>query len=66
MAEALEHAADEGLPEIGPRGGKLWKPRYLVRREAWHVLDHAWDRGPRVRLSVAAIDSGVAVGPGAR
>jgi len=35
-------------------GGELakgtWPPRYLARRTAWHVLDHAWemqDRTPR-------------------
>jgi hypothetical protein len=27
----------------GPRGGRLWTPRYAVRRIAWHVLDHAWE-----------------------
>jgi hypothetical protein len=21
----------------------LWSPRYLVRRSAWHALDHAWE-----------------------
>ncbi len=20
-----------------------WSQRYLVRRDAWHVLDHAWE-----------------------
>jgi hypothetical protein len=28
-------------PERIPRSGKLWSPRYLVRRTAWHALDHA-------------------------
>ena len=23
--------------------GSLWSPRYLVRRSAWHALDHAWE-----------------------
>jgi hypothetical protein len=27
----------------GPRGGRLWTPRFAVRRIAWHVLDHAWE-----------------------
>ena len=40
---ALERAVTDGLPEAGPRGGKLWTPRYFVRRAAWHVLDHAWE-----------------------
>jgi DinB superfamily len=40
---ALERAASGELPKRGPRGGKLWSPRYFVRRAAWHVLDHAWE-----------------------
>jgi hypothetical protein len=40
---ALARAVDEGVPERGPRGGALWRPRYFVRRSAWHVLDHAWE-----------------------
>jgi len=43
VLQALTRAVAEGLPESGPRGGKLWTPRYLVRRAAWHVLDHAWE-----------------------
>ena len=31
------------IAEYGPRGGKRWSPRYFVRREAWHVLDHIWE-----------------------
>ena len=26
-----------------PRRAKLWTPRYVVRRSAWHALDHAWE-----------------------
>src|SRR6266542_4855375 len=26
-----------------PRSGRLWTPRYAVRRSAWHALDHAWE-----------------------
>ncbi len=44
MAEQL------GLPEKGPRGGEIWKPRYFVRRIAWHVLDHAWEIEDRMIL----------------
>jgi len=40
---ALEIAARDGLPERGPRGGRIWTARYFVRRAAWHVLDHAWE-----------------------
>lgn len=43
VLEALTRAVTEGLPERGPRGGKIWTPRYFVRRAAWHVLDHAWE-----------------------
>ena len=40
---ALRRAVTEGLPASGPRGGRIWLPRYFVRRDAWHVLDHAWE-----------------------
>jgi hypothetical protein len=42
-------AAQRGeLPGRGPRGGVIWKPRYFVRRVAWHVLDHAWELEDRI------------------
>jgi hypothetical protein len=47
---ALELAARGEGPESGPRGGKIWKPRYFVRRVAWHVLDHAWEIEDRVQI----------------
>ena len=40
---ALGRAVTEGLPATGPRGGKIWTPRYFVRRVSWHTLDHAWE-----------------------
>ena len=40
---ALAAAARGEIPEEGPRGGKIWTPRYYVRRVAWHTLDHAWE-----------------------
>ena len=43
VRETLSRAVTEGLPETGPRGGKIWTPRFFVRRDAWHVLDHAWE-----------------------
>ena len=43
VGKALKAAATAELPERGPRGGIRWKPRYFVRRVAWHVLDHAWE-----------------------
>jgi hypothetical protein len=41
--QALAAAAHGELPSRGPRGGKLWPPRYFARRVAWHVLDHVWE-----------------------
>jgi hypothetical protein len=46
--EGLTRAAHGELPEIGPRGGRRWKPRQFVRRAGWHVLDHAWEIEERV------------------
>lgn len=43
VLEALAYAATHEMPEKGPRGGIRWKPRYFVRRVAWHILDHAWE-----------------------
>jgi hypothetical protein len=31
------------VPDVGPRGGSRWPPRYAIRRAAWHILDHAWE-----------------------
>jgi hypothetical protein len=44
----LAAAAQGELPERGPRGGAIWKPRYFVRRAGWHVLDHTWEIEDRV------------------
>jgi hypothetical protein len=43
ILEALGASVRGEVPEFGPRGGKRWSARYFVRREAWHVLDHAWE-----------------------
>ena len=43
ILKAVAAAVAGDLPTRGPRGGKLWVPRYFVRRIAWHVLDHAWE-----------------------
>lgn len=43
MLEALGASVRGEVAEFGPRGGKRWSGRYFVRREAWHVLDHAWE-----------------------
>ncbi|HEY0734620.1 MAG TPA: hypothetical protein VGD69_06915 [Herpetosiphonaceae bacterium] len=46
--DALAAAVHEGVPEHGPRGGKLWKPRTFVRRATWHMLDHIWEIEDRI------------------
>jgi hypothetical protein len=48
MLDALAASVRGEVPEYGPRGGKRWSGRYFVRREAWHVLDHAWEIEDRV------------------
>jgi hypothetical protein len=48
ILSALEVAANGEVPEQGPRGGKIWPPRYFVRRVAWHVLDHVWEIEDRI------------------
>jgi hypothetical protein len=48
ILEALKAAAHGEVAERGPRGGIRWKPRYFVRRVAWHVLDHAWEIEDRI------------------
>jgi hypothetical protein len=48
ILDALAAAAHGEVAERGPRGGIRWKPRYFVRRVAWHVLDHAWEIEDRI------------------
>jgi hypothetical protein len=48
ILNTLQRAVKEGLPERGPRGGKIWPARYFVRRLAWHLLDHAWEIEDRI------------------
>jgi hypothetical protein len=43
FVEALEARARGEVPDVGPRGGKRWSPRFAVRYTAWHALDHAWE-----------------------
>lgn len=45
---ALAASARGQIPARGPRGGVRWSPRYFVRREAWHILDHVWEIEERV------------------
>ena len=48
ILEGLRAAAHGEVAARGPRGGIRWKPRYFVRRSAWHVLDHAWEIEDRI------------------
>lgn len=48
MLLGLAASARGEIPERGPRGGVRWKPRHVVRRSAWHWLDHAWEIEDRV------------------
>lgn len=43
MLEGLAASARGEIPARGPRGGVRWRPRHIVRRSAWHWLDHAWE-----------------------
>lgn len=43
ILEGLAASAHGEIPATGPRGGKRWRPRYFVRRLAWHVVDHVWE-----------------------
>jgi hypothetical protein len=48
MLEGIAASARGEIPARGPRGGVRSKPRYIVRRSAWHWLDHAWEIEDRV------------------
>lgn len=52
ILKTLAASARGKIPEYGPRGGKRWLPRYFARREAWHVLDHAWEIEDRLEESL--------------
>ncbi|HYU56835.1 MAG TPA: DinB family protein [Actinomycetota bacterium] len=43
VLEGLAASARGEIAPRGPRGGVRWRPRYFVRRVAWHALDHAWE-----------------------
>ena len=49
IAEAIVARARGEAPKRVPRSGRLWSPRYAVRRTAWHALDHAWEIEDRLR-----------------
>ncbi len=46
VALAHRDAVMEALAELGTRessGAGGWPVRYVIRRMAWHILDHAWE-----------------------
>lgn len=43
IRDGLRASAHGEIPAKGPRGGIRWKPRYFVRRDMWHLLDHLWE-----------------------
>ena len=45
---ALQAGMDGGIPEKGPRGGKVWPLRFYIRRAVWHTLDHVWEIEDRI------------------
>ncbi len=49
ILKTLKASARGEIAPYGPRGGKRWSPRYFVRREAWHVLDHIWEIEDRMK-----------------
>lgn len=44
----LQGRRDGSIPDVGPRGGARWQPRFALRYAAWHALDHAWEIEDRV------------------
>lgn len=48
ILKAMKASAQGEFPAFGPRGGKRWTTRYFTRRDAWHILDHAWEIEDRV------------------
>ena len=49
ILQTLQASAKGEIPAYGPRGGKRWSPRYFVRRDAWHILDHVWEIEDRLK-----------------
>lgn len=43
ILQTLAASAQGAVAAYEPRGGKRWPPRFFVRREVWHVLDHVWE-----------------------
>ena len=44
--EALVNGIRE-FNAIGPAAGSWWTVQFLIRRTAWHMLDHAWEMEDR-------------------
>jgi hypothetical protein len=49
--DALLARAHGVPPPPSRRTSALWKPRYAMRRSAWHALDHAWEIEDRAALA---------------
>jgi hypothetical protein len=49
ILKAMKASARGEFPTHGPRGGKRWTARYFTRRDAWHILDHAWEIEDRMK-----------------
>lgn len=49
IIQTLNARAGGEFSDPSRRGKVLWSPRYFVRRDAWHVLDHAWEIEDRAR-----------------
>jgi hypothetical protein len=49
ILKAMKASAQGKFPTHGPRGGKRWSTRYFTRRDAWHILDHAWEIEDRMK-----------------
>jgi hypothetical protein len=57
LLEVLDARARD-LPVEDPANVRNpWLPRYLVRRTAWHVLDHAWEIEDRATSPAAPSDA---------
>lgn len=49
VVEILAERAAGAPPPTNPRRTRaIWSVRYLIRRSAWHALDHAWEIEDRI------------------
>ncbi len=49
VMEGLAASVAGEIAAVGPRGGRRWRPRYFVRRTAWHAVEHTWEIEDRSR-----------------